>query len=233
MADILKVGGITPFSASDYPGKLAAVIFVQGCPWRCGYCHNPHLQPRTAESPKPWDDILTFLQRRQGLLDAVVFSGGEPTMDPSLKSALQAVRSLGYATGLHTGGAYPRRLASVLPLLDWVGFDVKAMPSGYDAITQRTGSQIAAWESLGLLLASGVDYECRTTVHNALITESQLSDMADLLAKMGVHTYALQAFRSEGCADDQLNNAAATQYFSEALLQRLRPRFKRLIVRQE
>lgn len=83
-------------------------------------------------------------------------------MDPALKSALQAVRKLGYKTGLHTGGAYPRRLASILPLLDWVGFDVKAPPSGYDAITQRPGSDYAAWESLRLLLSS------RRTPHRRL-----------------------------------------------------------------
>lgn len=60
----LKVGGLTPFSATDYPGKLAAVVFVQGCPWRCGYCHNPHLQARTPQGAMPWQDVLTWLRRR-------------------------------------------------------------------------------------------------------------------------------------------------------------------------
>src|SRR2546425_1022480 len=79
-----KVGGVTPFSATDYPGKLAAVIFIQGCPWRCGYCHNPHLQLRTGASLLRWPQVIDLLQRRVGLIDAVVFSGGEPTTDPAL-----------------------------------------------------------------------------------------------------------------------------------------------------
>lgn len=233
MPDTFKVGGITPFSASDYPGKLAAVIFVQGCPWRCGYCHNPHLQPRLPHSPLAWADVLALLERRRGLLDAVVFSGGEPTMDAGLKHALQDVRAMGFGTGLHTGGAYPRRLESVLPLLDWVGFDVKALPSGYDAITQRRGSHLAAWQSLQLVLDSGIDYECRTTVHHSLLSEAAISELADILAKMGVHTYALQAFRTDGCADESLNTAATGHRFSESLLQTLRPLFRQLVVRHD
>src|SRR5450759_3498739 len=100
----LKVGGVTAFSATDYPGKLAAVIFVQGCPWRCGYCHNPHLQTRTRTSPTAWADVLLLLQRRVGLIDAVVFSGGEPTMDPALAEAMREVRALGFGVGLHSAG---------------------------------------------------------------------------------------------------------------------------------
>lgn len=114
----LKVGGITPFTATDYPGKLAAVMFVQGCPWRCGYCHNPHLQPRLVHSPMPWPPVLELLRRRIGLIDTVVFSGGEPTIDPALAHAIGAVRALGFEVGLHTADAYPKRLLETLPLLD-------------------------------------------------------------------------------------------------------------------
>ena len=80
----LVIGGFVSFTATDYPGKLAAVVFCQGCPWRCGYCHNPHLQERTRDSPLSWSALLTGLERRVGLLDAVVFCGGEATMDPAL-----------------------------------------------------------------------------------------------------------------------------------------------------
>lgn len=233
MPDTIKVGGITAFSATDYPGKLSAVVFVQGCPWRCGYCHNPELQPRTRHRPVAWSEVLDLLDRRRGLLDAVVFSGGEPTMDAGLAAALRTVRDMGYQTGLHTGGAYPRRLATVLPLLDWVGFDVKALPSGYDAVTQRVGSHKAAWQSLKLLLASDVNYECRTTVHHQLLSETAILRLAKLLAKMGVHTYALQAFRPDGCADDALRATASGHRFPDTLLQRVRPLFKRFIVRHD
>ena len=115
----LKVGGLTPFTATDYPGKLAAVVFVQGCPWACGYCHNPHLLTRSTDGSLTWKQILARLQRRVGLIDAVVFSGGEPTIDPGLEDAMRAVREFGFGVGLHTGGAYPRRLAEVLPLVDY------------------------------------------------------------------------------------------------------------------
>ena len=74
-AGAIRVGGLTPLSSTDYPGYLAAVVFCQGCPWRCGYCHNPHLVPGTKEAAVAWDEVMAFLHKRQGLLDAVVFSG--------------------------------------------------------------------------------------------------------------------------------------------------------------
>ena len=88
---LLKVGGVAPFTATDYPGQLAAVLFVQGCPWRCGYCHNTHLQPRTREGAVSWAKVMSFLARRVGLIDAVVFSGGEPTSDPALARLFRPV----------------------------------------------------------------------------------------------------------------------------------------------
>ena len=198
------MGGITPFSATDYPGKLAAVVFVQGCPWRCGYCHNPHLQTRTDDSPLPWVQVLALLKRRVGLIDAVVFSGGEPTIDPALENAMREVRALGFGVGLHTAGVYPRRLAEVLPLVDWVGLDVKASLQGYDAITGVTDSARHALASAETVLASGVAHEFRTTVHPALHSEHDILALAASLSAMGVRHYALQVFRSTGCADASL-----------------------------
>lgn len=204
----LKVGGISAFTATDYPGKLAAVVFVQGCPWRCGYCHNPHLQTRSAPSPQGWQDVLTLLKRRVGLIDAVVFSGGEPTIDPGLGSAMQDVRSLGLGVGLHTGGCYPRRLAEVLPWVDWVGFDFKATPARYDAVTQIADSARHALASAELVLASGVAHEFRTTVHPGLHSASDILALAKQLQSMGVRHYALQAFRNTGCADEGLTGVS-------------------------
>ncbi|MFT0531371.1 anaerobic ribonucleoside-triphosphate reductase activating protein [Castellaniella hirudinis] len=201
----LKVGGLVPFTATDYPGLLAAVVFVQGCPWRCGYCHNPHLQPRTADSPVPWPEVMGLLQRRVGLIDAVVFSGGEPTMDPGLDAAIRQARALGYRIGLHTGGTHPRRLARVLPLVDWVGLDVKAGFAQYEQVTQVAGSGIPARASLQAVLDSGVDFECRTTAHPSLIDAQGLLALGRTLADLGVQHYAVQIFRPQGCADDALN----------------------------
>jgi pyruvate formate lyase activating enzyme len=204
MALELKVGGLTPFSATDYPDKLAAVVFVQGCPWRCGYCHNPHLQARTPEGAMPWQDVLTWLRRRIGLIDAVVFSGGEACMDPALGRAMQDVRALGFGIGLHTACIYPQRLREVLPLVDWVGFDIKAPFSDYRLVTRVAGSGDPARACLDAILASGVAYECRTTTHPDLLPDGQLLALAATLAAKGVDNYVLQQFRAEGCADAAL-----------------------------
>ena len=200
----LQVGGFVPFSTTDFPGKLAAVVFVQGCPWRCAYCHNPHLQARLDASPTPWDQVHDTLKRRIGLLDAVVFSGGEPTLDPALEEAVRTVRALGFQIGLHTAGIYPRRLAEVLPLVDWVGLDVKAPFADYEKITGIPGSGGQALECAQMILASGIAHEFRTTVHPDLISENELLSLATALSGMGVQHYALQLFRKEGCANTAL-----------------------------
>ncbi len=200
----LRVGGLTPLSTTDWPGMLAAVVFCQGCPWRCRYCHNPGLIPARGENEIPWDDVLAFLRRRQGLLDGVVFSGGEPTLQPGLADAMREVRALGFRVGLHTGGAYPRRLAEVLPLVDWVGLDAKAPFADYPRITGVAGSGERARSSLERVLASGVAHDIRTTVHPALLADADVVNLAQDLSAHGVKHYVIQAFRSQGCADAAL-----------------------------
>lgn len=228
----LVIGGVTPFTATDFPGRLAAVVFVQGCPWRCHYCHNPHLQPRSAGQPVSWQDVVAFLQRRVGLIDAVVFSGGEPTIDPALPQAMVAVRRLGFAVGLHTACIYPRRLATVLPLVDWVGFDVKAPFEHYQAITGRPGSGARVRDAVRMIVDSGVEHECRTTVHPALHRNDQIEGLAVELARMGVRRYALQCVRQQGIADAVLATPPA-DYPDPSLVTRLRPLFEQVIVRRE
>ena len=194
---MLSVGGFVPFSSTDYPGKLAAVVFVQGCPWRCTYCHNPHLQARQHQPGSPrWPDIRARLQRRQGLLDAVVFSGGEATLDPALAGAVAEVRAMGFAVGLHTAGMYPQRLRQLLPYLDWVGLDVKALASAYDALTGIRGSAEPVQESLRAVLEAGIAMEVRTTVDPALHPPEHLLQLAHELAAQGVRHYALQQANS-------------------------------------
>ncbi|MEW8584302.1 MAG: anaerobic ribonucleoside-triphosphate reductase activating protein, partial [Candidatus Thiodiazotropha sp.] len=123
----LQVGGFIQMTTIDYPDHLAAVVFCQGCPLRCHYCHNPELLA--------WSEILDFLAARRGLLDAVVFSGGEPTLQRSLMQAVIEVKALGYLIGLHTAGIYPGRLQQLLPLVDWVGLDIKALAQDYPRLT--------------------------------------------------------------------------------------------------
>jgi pyruvate formate lyase activating enzyme len=221
MDTVLRVGGMTPLSASDWPGMLAAVVFCQGCPWRCRYCHNPHLIPPRGEDEISWEAVLDFLHRRQGLLDGVVFSGGEPTLQPGLAGAMREVRALGFKVGLHTGGAYPRRLAEVLPLVDWVGLDAKAPFDDYARVTGVPGSGTPARESLDLLLASGVAHEIRTTVHPALLGDAEVVELVDFLAARGVARHVLQAFRPAGCADAALLKASPGECLRPGLLDEL------------
>lgn len=159
---MLRVGGLTRLSAADYPGKLAAVVFCQGCAWRCGYCHNPELQPRRGSEEIAWPEVLAFLARRRGLLDAVVFSGGEPTQQPGLAAAMREVKAMGFLVGLHTAGIVPRRLAEVLPLVDWAAMDVKACFEEHESVTRVHGSARRARASRELILASGIACEFHT-----------------------------------------------------------------------
>lgn len=186
---------MTPLTTIDFPGRLAAVLFLQGCPWRCGYCHNPELLPARGSTVVAWERVAGFLQRRRGLLDGVVFSGGEPLLQASLPEAVQAVRALGFGTAMHTGGMYPLRLARLLPQLDWVGLDIKALPARQAQITRRRLGEQAVWESLDRLLDSGVAHECRTTWHPALYPEDELRELAAALAGRGVRRWVVQECR--------------------------------------
>ncbi len=227
----LKVGGVVPFTATDYPGQLSAVIFVQGCPWRCGYCHNPHLQSRPDVTPVEWSSTLDLLKRRVGLIDAVVFSGGEPTIDPALSAAMNDVRELGFKVGLHTAGIYPGRLAEVLPNVDWVGLDIKAPFSRYDRITCVEGSGRQALMALEAVLASGCEHEIRTTIHPTLLDESDIIELAETLARMGVKNYVLQKFHAQPSTTTELNDTSLVGYPSQNTLKQLAELFPRFLLR--
>ncbi|MHB1656998.1 MAG: anaerobic ribonucleoside-triphosphate reductase activating protein [Burkholderiales bacterium] len=226
---MLRIGGVTPYSATDYPGCFAAVIFCQGCPWRCAYCHNPHLLSASAPPSLDWDEVVQFLGRRHGLLDAVVFSGGEPTLQDGLGEAARAVRALGFKVGLHTAGMYPERLRELLPLFDWVGMDVKAPFADYPHVTGVAGSGAKALASARLILDSGADYEFRTTVHSALLSRNALAAMAHELAALGVQHYVLQEFRQQGCM--QLLPPTQPNYLLGDAIERLGRQFAQFSVR--
>ena len=130
------VAGLVPFTSIDFPGYLAAVIFFQGCPLRCPFCHNPNLQPLT-DSTQTWEEALAFLKTRKKRLDGVVMSGGEPLMQSSVVQMLKQLNDLGFKTALHTSGVYPEKLQEVLPLLDWVGLDIKGPWDKYDILSGR------------------------------------------------------------------------------------------------
>ena len=161
---MLRIGGLTRLSGSDYPGRLAAVVFCQGCAWRCTYCHNPHLLASRGAAEIPWATVVEFLKRRRHLLDAVVFSGGEPTLQRGLGEAMREVKALGFLVGLHTAGIAPRRLKEVLPLVDWVAMDLKSDGDRHSAVTGVPGSGERARRSRELILASGVASRFHTLI---------------------------------------------------------------------
>jgi pyruvate formate lyase activating enzyme len=190
--ELIDVGGITPFTTIDYPGQLAAVLFLQGCPWRCQYCHNSELIHRRAAPEIPWSSAVKFLQQRKTLIDAVVFSGGEPTLQPGLGMAVRQVKRMGFKIGLHTAGIYPDRLERLLPLVDWIGLDIKASVQQYPEVTGVKHSGERAWRSARLIVESNLDYEVRTTIHPRLIDREKLYNLVGELVDLQVENYVIQ-----------------------------------------
>ncbi len=193
----LLIGGIAPFSTVDWPGKLACVAFLAGCPWRCPYCQNHELQSPDAATATE-EGLFALLEQRRGLLDGVVFSGGEPLAQETVIDAARRAREMGFLVGLHTCGAYPERLRQILPHTDWVGLDVKAPWKTYDLVTRAPGSGRRAQESLELILAAGVALETRTTWHPALLSPADITAIAHDLAARGVESWSVQAYRATG-----------------------------------
>jgi pyruvate formate lyase activating enzyme len=200
----LKIGGLTALTSIDYPDELSAVVFCQGCPWRCRYCHNRELVKRNRTSGFQWKEILKRLELRCGFLDAVVFSGGEPTLQVGILDAVNDIKSLGFKAGLHTAGCYPDRLEKLLPSLDWVGFDIKANAEDYAQLTGVPGSGERAWQSLQLLVNSNANFEVRITVHGELLATNKLLSLLQSLGKMKIKNLALQHCRSGNTLDQSL-----------------------------
>lgn len=149
------------------------------------------------ENSLDWPQVLDFLRTRRGLLDAVVFSGGEPSLQKDLPQALADARALGFKTGLHSAGCYPERLQKLWPLLDWVGLDIKALPEDYELITGTPKSGAAAWQSLASLQASGIEYEVRITLDASLHEGERLARLLARLAECQVPRVMLQELRPQ------------------------------------
>ncbi len=155
-ADSLAIAGLVPLSTVDWPGKLAAAVFLQGCPLACPYCQNEAILDPKVPGAVPWSQVEALLARRAGLLDGVVLTGGEALRQAGVVDAARRVREMGFGVGLHTAGAYPRALAKILPHTDWVGIDVKAMPDDYAAAT-GFGAGAKAWQSLDAVLEASAE----------------------------------------------------------------------------
>lgn len=193
----IKIGGIEKFSIVDFPNRMSAVVFMQGCPWRCPFCHNADLQDINADTNISWIKFVDFLKLRKGILDAVVFSGGEPLAQSGLSEAIKEVKTLGYEIGLHTGGYLPQRFKEILPLVDWVGFDIKSPleENRYKEITGGIADVKKVLESLTLLSTSGKNFECRTTCDPRFLSIDDLYQIADTLKTFNIKEFHLQKYR--------------------------------------
>ncbi|MBN1676519.1 MAG: anaerobic ribonucleoside-triphosphate reductase activating protein [Kiritimatiellae bacterium] len=198
----LAIADLTPFSTVDWPDRICATVFVQGCPWRCPYCYNRSLQPVVRPGRLPWDAVVERLSARRGFIDGIVFSGGEPLMQPALAGALRHTRAIGFAAGLHTAGYAPEFLRELIAagLLDWVALDIKGPRALYPRITGDPQSGTLAFKSLAVVLESGVAHELRTTVYRRILTPADLEATAAAVAAAGGGSLVLQACRDAGGA---------------------------------
>lgn len=194
---MLPFADITPFSSVDWPGKLVATLFTQGCPLRCPYCYNADMQTtyRVGEEPRnafAWGNITDFLSRRVGLLDGVVFSGGEPLLHADLPQWMAWCKEAGFEVGIHTSGVLPMQLQQTLPYLDWVGFDIKTERSRYDEICSLENAGRAVYESLAMILEAEIDCEVRTVKDSELVSPQSLEVIRDELTCAGVREWLIK-----------------------------------------
>ena len=194
----MLISGLEKCSFVDYPGKLAAVVFLKGCNMNCGYCHNQELLQKDAALPEINEDqFFSFLNRRKNLLDAVVVTGGEPTLNDRLPEFIRRIKKSGFFVKLDTNGTNPGMVRGLIDegLLDYVAMDVKTELSQYNKLCRvlvDTGSIV---KTINLLLGSVIDYEFRTTVYPGL-SESNLYNLAELLS--GARKWVLQHYNPEG-----------------------------------
>ncbi|MDE2335897.1 MAG: anaerobic ribonucleoside-triphosphate reductase activating protein [Alphaproteobacteria bacterium] len=198
----LPIYALTPFTLLDFPDKAACIVWFSGCNMRCGYCHNPEIV-RGGKGKYAAEDALSFLEKRRGLLDGVVLSGGEATLYKGIIRFTEAVKSLGYAVKLDTNGTRPDTIRILLEkkLLDYIALDYKAPKSAYRKVT-RTDLFTPFTETLRLLLRQGdVPFEVRTTAHSALLDAEDINAVTADLARKGYRgVYYVQNYVNNGNA---------------------------------
>ena len=179
----MKIGGLLKFTLIDFPGRPAAVVFTQGCNFRCRYCHNPELvYPHMFAEPVAEEEIDAFLKRRQGTLEGIVVSGGEPTLHEDLPQFLAKLKGMGYATKLDTNGTRPEVLKQLIQgkLLDFIAMDLKAPLEKYSLITGADFNPAVLRESMKLIVESGLGYEFRTTYDKEVLTDTDIAAITQL-----------------------------------------------------
>lgn len=188
-------GGLEKFTLIDYPTKVAAMVYTIGCPFRCPYCHNPELVDETCETHIDEQVILDFLDTRTGMLDALVITGGEPSMHgEALISFMKEVKKKGFLVKLDSNGVNPSFLQRVIDekLVDYIAMDIKAPLAKYTEIVTRPVDREAIKKSIEILKTSGIEYEFRTTIVKSMISIDDLEQIGKEIN--GAKVYYLQKF---------------------------------------
>lgn len=203
----MLIGGLQKLTLIDYPGKIACTVFTVGCNFRCPFCHNPELVESGSQKVRESEnisesDFFDFLKARQGLLDGVCVTGGEPLLYHDLPEFLRKIKNLGFLVKLDTNGASPDKLAALIKdnLVDYVAMDIKTnvkcqMPNVKTSYEKVAGARVNLKDikkSIGIIMSSGLDYEFRTTVVPGLHTESDILEIAEEIR--GAKKYFLQQF---------------------------------------
>ena len=196
----MKIGGFQKLTLLDYPEQVACILFTAGCNFRCPFCHNASLVTAGTGAEVSEMDILAYLKRRQGILDGVVVSGGEPLLQPDLRGFLTEVKRLGYLVKLDTNGSFPRRLEALLQegLLDYVAMDLKHVPDSYAraAGIDEPGLLARLESSITLLKTGTVPFEFRTTLVKGIHGPADAGAIAAWVA--GSQPYYLQSYTNSG-----------------------------------
>lgn len=216
-------GGLQKSSLIDYPGKLSSVIFFSGCNFDCPYCHNPELARgcATCTDDLTIENISDFLKQRQGFLDGVVVSGGEPTLQNDLADLCERIKGFGYPVKLDTNGSRPRVLEHLIDekLVDYVAMDLKTDPVLYKSYIKSDCDPDPILASIRILMESGIDYEFRTTCVKPIVTLETIENMSHLI--QGARRYALQRFRNLELLHPEFFGGIENEY-SDAELEQLK-----------
>ena len=211
-----SISSFTPFTLLDYPHKAACILWYAGCNMRCLYCYNPEIV--LGKGTISFDAILEFLTKRKGLLDAVVFSGGECTIHKKIAENIKQVKALGFLVKIDTNGSKPELLNQLIENkeIDYVALDFKAPPKKFETIT-KSNLYEPFEKSLHILLKSNLPFEVRTTYHSELLDETDLQKMISFLEINNYRgNYYIQHFRNNTETLENLNYS--TKNISEANL---------------
>jgi pyruvate formate lyase activating enzyme len=198
----MRIGGMQRYSLLDYPHESAAIIFLQGCNFRCKYCHNPELVDPDRFSPMIDEEgVWQFLNSRIGKLQ-VVISGGEPLIHADIVPFISRIKEMGFKVKLDTNGMFPEVLGNLInqKLIDYVAMDIKAPFDEYVKVTGYKGSIEGLKKSLKLLIDGTIPYEFRSTLVPGIHTSESVDKMAQMVA--GAREYYLQNFKSTKILDD-------------------------------